>query len=138
MLLVLLFSVHRCASCPGQLLAIPKVARETLQWKILGKPACARAPRFRLKPGTRFQRVKEKPPPPAHTHTSCIFKYIACGLCPLLKDGGFTKFSPGGFMLNHFKLFKAAVLLLCLRRYGFYCFNMSPFSRSLSDKSVCP
>lgn len=36
MLLVLLYSVHRCASCPGQLLAIPKVARETVQWKILG------------------------------------------------------------------------------------------------------
>lgn len=51
---MLLFSVHRCASCPRQLLAIPKVARETLQWKILGNLRVAerRGPVFRLKPET--------------------------------------------------------------------------------------
>lgn len=51
---MLLFSVHRCASCPRQLLAIPKVARETLQWKILGNLRVPerRGPVFRLKPET--------------------------------------------------------------------------------------
>lgn len=68
---MLLFSVHRCASCPRQLLAIPKVARETLQWKILGNLRVAerRGPVFRLKPETDTVSagLQEAPPPPPCT-----------------------------------------------------------------------
>lgn len=54
------FSADRCASCPKQLLTIPTVARETMQWKILG----AKVPYVDFnQSGTRFQWVYEKPPP---------------------------------------------------------------------------
>lgn len=94
---MLLFSVDRCASCPGQLLAIPKVARETLQWKILGnlRVPARRGSFFRLKPETNTILVglQEAPPPPARVHTSCIFPCVTCAPGPPLDDGGFTKFS---------------------------------------------
>lgn len=90
---MLLFSVHRCASCPRQLLAIPKVARETLQWKILGNLRVPerQGPVFRLKPETETVSagLQEAHHPPAH--------FLKCAPpTPPPKDEGLTKFSSDG------------------------------------------
>lgn len=92
---MLLLSVHRCASRPGQLLAIPKVARETLQWKILGN---LRVPRFLLQTRdghhlSRFTRSSPTPTPTLCPHFLCLSLPHMRARAPSSKEGGLSKFS---------------------------------------------